>query len=305
MSTSETIRADLIATVPCQCQLGEGVLWDARLGQFLWTDIQGKALHSYCLKNGDHRVVRVPHRLASFALTHDPGVLLAAFDQCLGSLDRETGKVLSYRFKEPILTPGTRFNDGKVGPHGRFWVGTMVEDAEKAGGRDAGILYRLIANGVLSPERRGISISNGLAWAPDLIHFYFADSPKQQIWRFEQSQYIWTIASEAPFATISGDGYPDGATTSTDGRYWSALWGAGEVRVFDPDGTVAGQVTVPARQPSCCAFGGDDYSILAVTSAREGLSDTDLAEYTEAGNLFLYQTNAKGFRSFRFGEKAI
>ncbi len=288
------MQADLITTIPCQCTLGEGILWDPRSGAFLWTDIEGRTLHSYTLASGDHAVLALPDRLASFALTGDPDVLVAAFDRYLADLDRRTGRILRRQLTADFLMPGTRFNDGKVGAQGQFWVGTMVEDADAAGGPDAGTLYRLLPDGGLSPERRGISISNGLAWAPDGIHFFFADSPRQQIWRMRQGQQVWTIEREEPFATTTGSAYPDGATTSADGRYWSALWGGSEVRVFNADGTVAGAVRTPVSQPSCCAFGGPDLSVLAVTSARQGLSPEALAAEPDAGNVFVYQTDACG-----------
>lgn len=287
------MQADLIAMIPCRCTLGEGVVWDHRLGLFLWTDIEGRALHSYALSAGEHRVVPLGRRLGSIALTEDTGTLLGAFDDRIAFLDRITGETRDRLL--PDLPPGTRFNDGKTAPDGSFWVGTMVEDHSAAGGPDAGLLYRYTADGALEPQCSGISISNGLAWPPGASLPYFADSPRQTVWRLDEGDGMGEI-----FATTDGAAYPDGAATSSDGCYWSALWGGGRVAVFSPDGTAAGDVPVPVSQPSCCAFGGPDLSVLAVTTARQGLSDTRLAAEPDAGNLYLYETDACGLPSVPF-----
>ncbi|MEL6209323.1 MAG: SMP-30/gluconolactonase/LRE family protein, partial [Pseudomonadota bacterium] len=103
-----------------------------------------------------------------------------------------------------------------------------------------------------------------------------------------------TGQAETSFLTTDPGAFPDGAVTSADGRYWSANWGAGLIRITHADGTHADRLPVPASQPSCCAFGGTDLSILAVTSAREDLTPAALAAEPAAGNVFLYQTDAAG-----------
>jgi sugar lactone lactonase YvrE len=58
-------------------------------------------------------------------------------------LDFDTGK-LSFLTAPAQPVPGTRFNDGKVSPDGRFWAGTMDEESLS---RPIGALYRLDPDG--------------------------------------------------------------------------------------------------------------------------------------------------------------
>ena len=63
-----------------------------------------------------------------------------------------------------------------------------------------------------------------------------------------------------------------GNTVDKKGNIWCAFWGASQIICLSGDGGVIQRVNVPARQPSCVAFGGDDFDTLYITSAREGMS---------------------------------
>lgn len=70
---------------------------------------------------------------------------------------------------------------------------------------------------------------------------------------------------------------------------WLAIWGAGEVRRYDPRGRLMTSVNFPVSQPSFCAFGPG--GMLFVTSAREG---ADAAREPLAGSVFAVQTRLRG-----------
>lgn len=51
-----------------------------------------------------------------------------------------------------------------------------------------------------------------------------------------------------------------------------ALWGGSSIVRFAPDGRLERRVPLPARQPTCPAFGGDALSFLFVTTASQGVA---------------------------------
>jgi len=53
-------------------------------------------------------------------------------------------------------------------------------------------------------------------------------------------------------------------------------------------------VTTPAQRPSCCAFGGPDRDVLYITSARVGLTETELSYRPHAGCLFAAEVGVTG-----------
>jgi sugar lactone lactonase YvrE len=76
------------------------------------------------------------------------------------------------------------------------------------------------------------------------------------------------------------------------GGLWVALWGAGAVNHYDTAGRLAETIEVPGvTQVSSCAFGGDDRSVLYITTSRQGLPDD---REPDAGCVFAVQTQSRG-----------
>jgi gluconolactonase len=83
-------------------------------------------------------------------------------------------------------TLDNRFNDGKCDPTGRLWAGTM--GGEPVYGHvkpNKGGLFSLGPDHQLKKHLSHISISNGLAWNPDLGKFYYIDSPKRTVEEYD------------------------------------------------------------------------------------------------------------------------
>lgn len=287
-----TAMTTLIEVIEAGDRLGEGPLWSVRDQRLWWTDIHNRRLRRWGPADPAIADTATPERLGSFALVEDqPDVLLAAFETGLAWFAPESGR-LDWIARPEAGPTGRRFNDGRTDRQGRFWVGTMVEDEPLAGADTAG-LWRLDGAGALTAQRGGVAIANGLALSPDGRTLYFADSPRRAILAYDLDPETGALRHERLFAEVER-GYPDGATVDADGRLWSARWSAGEVVCHAPDGRVVEVVRTPASQPTCCAFGGPDLSLLFVTSAWDGLSEAERAAQPQAGAVFIYQTAATG-----------
>lgn len=289
---------ELFLEIPTGDLLGEGVIWDERTGAFLWTDILGQRLHRYDLTAAHLTTLPLHGRLCSFGLTSDAGILIAAFDTEIGWLDVATGKFAA--LVSPALPPGVRLNDGRVGPDGAFWVGSMVENAGLAGAPDLGQLYRWGPDGRLTIHMNGIGISNGLCWSPDGRLLYHADSGRGRV-----SVYPFDVGSgelgEGRLHIEPGGGCsPDGATMDREGRYYSALWEGRSVGVFSASGEIEESIDVPASQVTCAAFGGNALDLLAVTTARVDLDEDQLSNQPSAGALFIYKAPRQGLPEKRY-----
>jgi sugar lactone lactonase YvrE len=284
--------AKLAEVIAAGDRLGEGPVWSARDQRLWWTDIQNRRLRRWSPAGRAIENVATPERLCSFALVEGrPDTLLAAFETGLAWFQPDRGRVDWIARPERGGT-GRRFNDGRTDRQGRFWVGTMVEDEALAGPASAS-LWRYDSAGAFEACEAGVSISNGLALSPDGRTLYFADSPRQVILAYDLDPETGAIRGRRVFAEVER-GYPDGATVDADGRLWSARWGAGEVVCHAPDGRVARVVNMPASQPTCCAFGGHDLSLLLVTSATDGLTASERAAQPLAGSVFVYESDAVG-----------
>lgn len=154
-------------------------------------------------------------------------------------------------------------NDGASDPHGRFWAGSMAYDEV----RGVGSVYRVDPDGTVNRVLDGFTVPNGPAFSADGRLMYLADSAEGVIYRFPVDPDTGELGERAEFARVQA-GSPDGMAVDTDGYLWSAIWGGGEVRRFDPSGALERVLAVPARQPtSVCLARGQ----LLVTSAAVGL----------------------------------
>jgi sugar lactone lactonase YvrE len=95
-------------------------------------------------------------------------------------------------------------------------------------------------------------------------------------------------------------GLPDGMTVDAEGGLWVAVHGSGAIHRYTPDGTLERILRVPARQVTCCAFGGADFGDLYITSMTHGLSPEALQDQPLAGAIFRTRPGVRGRPSHRF-----
>jgi sugar lactone lactonase YvrE len=236
-------------------RLGECPIWDERAQALWWVDIHGPAIKRY---DGQVHVFPMPEPVGSIAFRAAGGLLVAL----QSGLYRWTERKL-----EPIAIPashpaGHRFNDGRCDRAGRFWVGSLKEPDFPA----SGCLY-VLQNRHFTLKREGLCIPNSLAWSPDGRTMYFADSPRHRIWAYDYDAASGAATNERVFAAVE-PGFPDGSCVDADGCLWNAEYGAGRVVRYTPGGKVDRIVELPAKEPTCCCFGGARLDTLYVTTAN-------------------------------------
>ena len=282
-----------------QNELGEGVQWCARTGRVFWTDIEAAQLHSHNPVTGSGDSWQLPERLACFALTDDPDVILAGLASCLAWFNLRTGALKRLHAVEPEL-PATRVNDGRCDRQGRFVFGTMDERKDK---QAIASFYRL--NTDLSLEQLPlpkVAIANSICFSLDGEAMYFCDSQQQLIWRWD-GYARGELDALAVFADLRGGaGSPDGSTIDAEGHLWNAQWGAGKIVRFTPEGAVEREVALDVSQPSCVCLGGGALNELFVTSAHQHMTDAARAAEPEAGGLWHGAVaRVRGVAESRFG----
>ncbi len=275
--------------------LAECPVWHAASATLYWVDIERGLLHAADEQGSLQRSLQFPERIGSFALRAGGGFVVA-LEHSLSLCDA-SGGALRPVFANPEPRGTTRFNDGKCDPAGRFWAGTL----DLAFRRPLGALYCLEAD--LSARRvvPEVCISNGLAWSPDGRRMYFADSYARRVDCYDYDPGTGMASGRRSFADTSAHpGNPDGATVSSDGRYWLAMYNGACVLVFAPDGRLLEQIKLPVQRPTCCAFGGRDHRTLFITCAADdpGLRDPALA----AVSVWAIDVDAQGLPATEFRE---
>ena len=281
-------------------QLGEGVLWRGSDQTLWWTDILGSRIHRFDWATQRLQTFPTPERLGSFGFVEgDDNRLVAAFETGFALFRPASGERQWLARPEALSRSGRRLNDGRVGPDGRFWAGSMLErERSERLAANTG-LYRLGNDGAAHFVRGGFTISNGICWSPDGRVMYMTDTPSRKIVKCAYDPATGGIAASKPYADVA-DGFPDGAVTDRDGNLWTALWGAAKIACFDERGVLACEIAVPALQPTCPAFAGPERSLLAVSTAAAEMSDAELEAYPRSGSLLIYEGRFAGWPSTRY-----
>ena len=270
-----------------RCSVAESPVWDLSNRSVLFCDIQGMRINVLNVDTGNRDHYDFPEVVGSFGLCRS-GRLVVALRHRVVLFDRHTRQIdpLTEAVDEP---PTNRLNDGKVGPDGAFWVGSMDENIPR---KPTGALYRVTPNGAIVKKADGYAVSNGLGWSPNGRVMYHSDSTAGLIeaWDFDASNGDMT--NHRRLATLtSGDGRPDGAAVDEDGNYWSAGPSAGCINQFSPSGRLIEKIAFPVPGPTMPCFVGRQ---LYVTSLREGKTPEVLARFPELGGLYRADTSDGG-----------
>ncbi|MCU1508570.1 MAG: gluconolactonase [Glaciihabitans sp.] len=209
-------------------------------------DLQGRLIHC---EQGARRVTRTEH----------DGSLTVLADSYLGK-----------RLNSP--------NDVVVKSDGSIWFTDppfgILGDYE--GHRGTAELptnvYRLEPDAGLQVVADDLRAPNGLAFSPDESKLYVVQSlavPHANIVSYDVVDSGARIENQSVLVDGAG-GTPDGFRVDEDGNLWCG-WGMSEeldgVRVFNPEGTLIGQISLPER----CAnltFGGPNRNRLFMAASR-------------------------------------
>ena len=271
-----------------RCHLGEGPTYNAVTDTAWWFDIVERRLFEARLDTGRTTIHSLDVMGSALGRVDANRQLLVADD---GLYIRELpgGRMTLYRPLEADNVT-TRSNDARVHPSGTFWIGTMGRQAE----RGLGAIYAL-HRGELSRLYDHITIPNAICFSPDGTVGYFADTGKNMLFRVDLDAATGLPRGEpAVLITRRGGGGIDGAVVDADGLIWNARWGGGCIDVYSPQGEHLRSLRVPARQSSCPAFVGPDFSRLLVTSAWQDMGDDAKLADPGHGRTFVLDVAARG-----------
>jgi sugar lactone lactonase YvrE len=263
--------------------VGESPVWRVAQQALYWVDIPAQTLMRYEPTHARRTEWPLPERVGCIAFDRN-GTVLAALETGLFAVELHEPSEHEAPAEASHARHGTttirrlarvahdaenmRFNDGRCDRQGRFWAGTMVQDATAP--QPAGKLYRYDANAGLSPPIvDGLCTQNGLAWSPDGRTMYLSDShpSSRLVWTFDYDIDDGVPTNRRVFTNLHDyAGRPDGAAIDAEGCYWTCANDAGLLLRFTPAGRLDRKLALPASKPSMCAFGGAGFDTLFVTT---------------------------------------
>jgi sugar lactone lactonase YvrE len=283
---------------PAELDLGEGPLWHAPSGRFFFVDIHGCALHAWNPTTDQRRSWKMPERICWLIARSDGDGFMAGLHSGFARLWLEPELHIEMLGSPHAGQDDVRLNDAKADCHGRIWAGSMNNrDSLRADGQ----LTRMDTDGTFTVLEQGIRIANGPCISEDGRRMLHTDSGLDRVYSYRLSPG-GELMDKQPWKRFGGQqGSPDGMTMDADGNVWIAFWGGACIRQFTPDGELMQRIDLPALQITSMAFGGEDLQSLVVTSARNGMTAVQLAQYPGSGAVFLLRPGVAGVLPRTFG----
>lgn len=295
MTAPRIIEPKIRSVLQQPLTVGESPVWDEETGALWLVDILAPAVLRLS-PDGTVDRFAMPAAVGCLGLCRDNRIVVGLqtgvhlFDPVSGDIEflcDPTGRHVN-----------GRLNDGKVGPDGHFWVGSISEAKPQV--NDAA-LFRVGADGSARAVATGLTSSNGLAWSPDGRRMYHSDSRQCFLQSFDFDPATGELGEARQLRSFTEEeGRPDGAATDRDGFYWSAGVSAGRLNRISSDGEIVEIYHLPVAAPTMPCFGGPDFRTLFVTSLS-----TDRTGRFEAGTVIAFDVDAEGLAPFRFGNHSF
>lgn len=274
-------------------QCGEAATWVPNEGALYWTDVNRFLVHRLEPGSGAVRTWHFDEPCVALYRTDVPGTLLLAIASKIIRWQPETDTREDFGFALADW-PNARLNDGRPGPCGEIWIGSMANNVAPDGTPgevvgDKGVLMRL--NGTEAETfKTDIGISNTVCFSPDGRYFYFGDTPRNTIWRYDYDATSQSISNETVFFEGFDRGVPDGSTIDAGGYLWNCRFDGGCVVRIAPDGSVDRILEMPVSNITTCEFGGTNLDTLYITTAAMMTEGYERL----AGSLFAHRPGVRG-----------
>lgn len=274
--------------------LGEGPIWDSRSQSLVWVDIAAARIWQYSPRIEKIQQFDPGESITALAMRRSGGWVGTTHKEFV-FLDLEHSRMQKIAAVE-AARPDARFNDGAVDRQGRFWAGTLREEA----GEDSG-LYRLDSDLSVHRMVSDLTISNGIGWSPDNRTMYLADSRRFQIRAYDFEPDGGTLSNQRILIDSSqSKSVPDGLTVDSEGFIWSACWRGAKICRYAPDGSLDRCYPLPVTYPTSLIFGGENLDELYITTGNLWLSAAEREHQPLAGDIFRLRPGVRGMEEPAF-----
>ena len=281
----------------CKCTLGESPLWIPERNSIVWVDIEAQSLYEHRLDTGHTNSTQFDRRIGLVVQSQKPNVLIMGMQGGIAQFDLSSNK-LQWLTDLEKDKPLHRCNDGSCDPTGRLWVGTMSIELQEG----VGSLYMVDESLSIHKKLGGLTIPNGLIWAPDNAKMYHIDTAANCVTAFAYDKQSGDISFERVAIRIPPSmGYPDGMAMDMEGMLWIAHYGGFGVYRWNPNtGALLDKIDVPVPNVTACTFGGNQLDTLYITTARQELDEEQLKDYPESGHVFYVKLGISGLPKYKY-----
>ena len=275
-----------------RCIIGEGPIWNEFDNKLYHVNAYAGEIHCIDINLGEISIRNPGIDVAAMGFTKS-GEMIVSCDDGVFILNDDNSRSLLYDTEKFSIKD---CNDAKVGPDGRFYVGSVSTKRKGEGDAVDGKLYSIDKNGEVRILLDGLLLSNGFDWSIDEKRFYHTDSDTRLIKEYDFDKATGDISFTGRSVTVRG---VDGFAVGENGYLYVACWGQGHIAVVDTaDMQIKEYISIPTKIPVSCAFAGEGMDKLVITTASYG---ADIEKDENAGYTFVCDLHVKGRRPYLFG----
>ncbi|MEE1280344.1 MAG: SMP-30/gluconolactonase/LRE family protein [Oscillospiraceae bacterium] len=274
------------------CIIGEGPIWNKFNNKLYQVNGYADEILEIDIKTGEVTTRKLPFGVVAMGFSKKGEMLISCADGAFKLNDDNTRTPL-YDTEKYKIEFG---NDAKVGPDGRFYIGTQSSKRFGTGDEINGKLYSIDKNGEVKILLDGLILSNGFDWSIDEKRFYHTDSATGIIKEYDFDKEKGEISFTGREIRVKG---VDGFTIDQNDFLYVACWKQSHIAVVDTaDMQIKEYISVPAKIPASCCFAGENMDKLVIVTASRG---ADLSIDTNSGYTFICETKTKGRMPYLFG----
>lgn len=143
---------------------------------------------------------------------------------------------------------------------------------------NTGNLWMIARDGVVTLLEDNMGTTNGVEVSADEQHLYVNESVQRRVWKYDIDKATGAVKNKRLLIEFPDHGL-DGMRSDVRGNLYIARYGAGEVTVVSPHGTVLQRIKLKGEKPTNVAFGGADGKTVYVTLQERGAIETFRSEH--------------------------
>lgn len=142
---------------------------------------------------------------------------------------------------------------------------------------NTGNLWLITTDGTVTLLEAEMGTTNGVEVSADEQHLYVNESVQRRVWKYDLDKKTSAVKNKRLLIEFPDHGL-DGMRSDVRGNLYIARYGAGEVVVVSPQGTVIERIKLKGQKPTNVAFGGVDGKTVYVTLQDRGAIETFTAD---------------------------
>lgn len=270
--------------------IGEGPVWCEREGLLYYVNGFEREIIKTDIQSGEYSVMTLPFAVPALGFARDGRMIVTTFDGVY-YLSENLERTPLYDMSRYSILYG---NDSKVGPDGRYYVGTQSGKRYGVSDKIDGKLYSIDKDGNVKVILDGLILSNGFDWSMDEKYLYHTDSDTNIIKEYEFDKASGEVEFTGRQIEVP---CVDGFTVDRENCLLVTSKGC-ILRIKTSDFTCVDEYKAPVLFPTSCGFGGENMDILAVVTSRYQL---DIGRYPEAGLTYVKKLPVGGRLPYLFG----